>query len=156
MVKEFLSQKGIEYRERDVSVDRGAAEEMVRLTRQMGVPVTTIDGQIVIGFDRPKLENILAHSTATTSLGAAVADAARVNSMRGTPSTSGAYVGGVKPGSAAQRMGLTLGDIIVEVNKQPVASAGDLERIIGTLRPGSRILVVFQRDGDRKAGEATL
>jgi membrane-associated protease RseP (regulator of RpoE activity) len=156
MVKEFLSQKGVRFRERDVSVDRGAAEEMVSLTRQMGVPVTAIDGQFVIGFDRPKLEHVLAHTAAAPGLGAAVADAAKVAAMRGSPSASGAYVGGVKPGSAAQRMGLAIGDVIIEVNKSPVASADDLEHIIETLQPGSRLLVVIQRDGSRKAIEGTL
>ncbi|OGO39841.1 MAG: hypothetical protein A2147_03790 [Chloroflexi bacterium RBG_16_57_8] len=155
MVKEFLSQKGIAYHEQDVSVDRRAAEEMVKLTGQMGVPVTIVDGQIVIGFDRAKLEHVLAHTPAT-SLGAAVADAAKITSMRGLPPASGAYVGGVKPGSVAQRMGLAIGDIIMEVNKQPIAGADALEHLVGGLLPGTRVLVVFQRDGSRKAAEGTL
>ena len=157
MVKEFLSQRGVPYRERDVSADRSAAQEMVRLTNQMGVPVTVIDGQIVIGFDRAKLEHVLSHATATTpSLGAAVGDAAKITEMRGLPSSSGAYVGAVKPGSVAQRIGLAVGDIVTEVNKQPITNADDLEHFIGGLRPGTRLLVVFQRDGARKAAEGTL
>ena len=44
----------------DVSRDRTAADEMVRLTGQLGVPVTVIDGQVVVGFDRPHLEQLLA------------------------------------------------------------------------------------------------
>jgi S1-C subfamily serine protease len=129
---------------------------MVRLTRQMGVPVTTIDSEIVIGFDRAKLEHLLTHAAASPSLGAAVADAARVSSARGLPGATGAYVGGVKPGSLAHRLGLAIGDVITEVNKLPVNGADDLERIIGKLRPGSKVLVVFNRDGNRKAAEGTL
>ena len=55
MVKEFLSQRGIDFEERDVSRNPAYAQELVRNTGQMGVPVTLIDGQAVIGFDRPQL-----------------------------------------------------------------------------------------------------
>ena len=59
MVKEFLSQKGVSYKEYDVSLDQNAARELVNRTGQMGVTVTIIDGQTIIGFDRAKLEQIL-------------------------------------------------------------------------------------------------
>jgi glutaredoxin-like YruB-family protein len=44
-VKEYLRERGISFREFDVSRDREAAEQMVALTGQMGVPVITIDGR---------------------------------------------------------------------------------------------------------------
>ncbi|MFC2035630.1 glutaredoxin family protein [Chloroflexota bacterium] len=50
MVKEFLSQKRVSYKEYDVSQDHNAARELVNRTGQMGVPVTIIDGQTIIGF----------------------------------------------------------------------------------------------------------
>ena len=43
MVKEFLSQRGIGFEERDVSLNPSAAQELIRSTGQMGVPVITID-----------------------------------------------------------------------------------------------------------------
>jgi glutaredoxin 3 len=154
-VKEYLSQKGVSYIERDVSVDRAAANELVRLTRQMAVPVTVIDGQTIVGFDRGRLEQVLAEKS-RPSLGAAVADVARTAAARGQPAASGAYVGRVKPDSTAHRMGLAAGDIIVEVNSQPVTTAEDLERIVTSLRPASRIRVVFLRSGSRQAVDGTL
>jgi len=57
-VKEFLSQKGIDYTERDVSQDQEAFAEL----EQIGVlstPVTVINGEVVIGFDQAKLEALL-------------------------------------------------------------------------------------------------
>ena len=57
-VKEYLARQGLRFREVDVSQDAAGAAEMVRLTGQQGVPVTVIDGQVVIGFDRPRLEAI--------------------------------------------------------------------------------------------------
>ena len=58
-VKKFLSERGVKYAEYDVSRDRAAADEMVRLTGQMGVPVILVDGQVVVGFDRARLEHLL-------------------------------------------------------------------------------------------------
>jgi S1-C subfamily serine protease len=142
MLKEFLSQRGVAFTERDISVDRAAAGEVARLTGQMAVPVTVIDNQVIVGFDRPKLEQVLAASANHASLGAAVADAARIMG------DSGAYVGSVKAGSLAQRMGLGAGDVIKAVNGQPVADASDLERLMRSLRPGSRINLSFSRGGN--------
>jgi glutaredoxin 3 len=155
MVKEFLSQKGIGFTEKDVNLDRAAAAELFRLTRQMAVPVTVIDGQAVIGFDRGRLESILVGKT-RPSLGAAVADASKINLKKSLPVTTGAYIGSVKPGSVAYNLGLAVGDIIVEVNSQHVSGADDLERLIASLRPGNCILVVILRDGSRRAIEGTI
>ena len=120
------------------------------------MPVTVIDGQTVIGFDRPRLEGVLAAAAQGPSLGAAVGDAARITRLRGLPPAEGAFVGGVKPGSAAQRLGLATGDIITEINGRPVKSPDDLEHAISGLGSGNRILLVYLRDGNRRAAEGTL
>jgi glutaredoxin 3 len=58
-VKEFLSQKGVTFIERDVSQDEEALAELETFG-VMATPVTVIGGEIVIGFDRAKLERLLA------------------------------------------------------------------------------------------------
>ena len=58
--KKYLNDKGIKFTEYNVSQDHSAAQEMMKLTGQMGVPVITVDGQVIIGFDRAKLESLLA------------------------------------------------------------------------------------------------
>ncbi len=155
MVKEFLSQRGISYTERDIDVDRAAAGEVTRLTGQMAVPVTVIDGQVVVGFDRPRLEQVLASVGSRPSLGAAVRDAAGVAGTAGAPS-SGAYVGSIKTGSLAQRIGLGAGDVITEVNGQPVDSVIDLERAILSSRKGSQVSISFWRGGNRMSASGVL
>ena len=60
MVKEYLSQKGITYTEHDLSKDISKAREMVEKTGQMGVPVVIIDENIVIGFNRARIDELLA------------------------------------------------------------------------------------------------
>ena len=57
--KEFLHAHKIPFEEIDVAADQKAAEEMIEKSGQMGVPVTEIDGQIIVGFDEPRLRKVL-------------------------------------------------------------------------------------------------
>lgn len=59
MEKDFLKEHNIEFEEVDVSADQDAANEMVKKTGQMGVPVTEVDNKLVIGFDKEKLKKLL-------------------------------------------------------------------------------------------------
>jgi len=59
MEKEWLSRHGIEFEDINVAADREAAEEMIEKTGQTGVPVTEIDGRIIIGFDKTRIKMIL-------------------------------------------------------------------------------------------------
>ncbi len=58
-VKKHFQANGIKFREVDVSVNKKAAEEMVRKSGQQGVPQTEINGQIVVGFDKIKINTLL-------------------------------------------------------------------------------------------------
>jgi len=58
-LKEFLKEHGIEFEDIDVSTNEEAAKEMIEKSGQMGVPVVEIDGQIVIGFDKEKICQLL-------------------------------------------------------------------------------------------------
>ncbi|MER3474511.1 MAG: NrdH-redoxin [Armatimonadota bacterium] len=59
MAKRYLRERGIRFRDVDVSRDHAAARDMVRRSGQQGVPVIDIDGKIVIGFDRAKINQLL-------------------------------------------------------------------------------------------------
>jgi len=58
-IKKYLDEKNVKYRDIDVSKNQKAAEEMVKRSGQQGVPQTDINGQIVIGFDRIKINKLL-------------------------------------------------------------------------------------------------
>jgi len=57
--KEWLKENNIEYEEFDVGSDQEKAQEMIDKSGQMGVPVTEIEGEIIVGFDQEKLEQVL-------------------------------------------------------------------------------------------------
>ena len=59
LVKEFLAQHGIDFEEVDVSSNEEAAQEMIMKSGQTGVPVTDIDGQIIVGFDEGAIRRAL-------------------------------------------------------------------------------------------------
>jgi glutaredoxin-like YruB-family protein len=58
-VKDYLRAKKVPFEEIDVSADPARAREMVERTGQYGVPVTDIDGEIVVGFDRARIDSLL-------------------------------------------------------------------------------------------------
>ncbi len=59
MTKDFLEKNKIGYAEYNVAEDEKALDEMIKKSRQMGVPVIDIDGEIFIGFDRKGLMRAL-------------------------------------------------------------------------------------------------
>lgn len=59
MAKEFFKKNNVEYTEHNVAQDDRAREEMVKKSRQLGVPVIDIDGEIFVGFDQSGLKKIL-------------------------------------------------------------------------------------------------
>ena len=59
MVKEFLSQKGFKFTEYDVTKDRAALDEMVKLSGARSVPVVAACNEVMVGFDRTRLEQMV-------------------------------------------------------------------------------------------------
>lgn len=135
-----------------MAVDHQAAMEMVQRTGQQGVPVVVVGDEVVVGFDRPRLELILAQAATAPPirLGASVADAAHVARHQPSGLPSGAYVGEVKPGSVAARIGLHKGDIIVELAGQSIHTARDVEVVVRTLRFGQPATLSYLRHGQRQ------
>ena len=57
--KEFLHENSIKFEDINVAADSKAAQEMIQKSGQMGVPVTDIDGEIIVGFDKNRLKQVL-------------------------------------------------------------------------------------------------
>lgn len=58
--KQYLDKLDIAYTDHDVEQDPQYAEESVKKSGQMGIPVLDINGTIIVGFDRPKIDAALA------------------------------------------------------------------------------------------------
>lgn len=56
---EYLDKLGVKYTEKNVEEKQEFAREAVEKSNQTGIPVLDIDGTIVVGFDRPKIDAAL-------------------------------------------------------------------------------------------------
>ncbi len=59
MAKDYLTKKKIEFEDIDVSQDQAKAEEMVKLSGQMGVPVIVANDKVIVGFDQNEIDKVL-------------------------------------------------------------------------------------------------
>ncbi len=60
MAKALFKEKGVQYEEFNVAADTVKRQEMIEKSGQMGVPVIEIGDQIMVGFSREKIEELLA------------------------------------------------------------------------------------------------
>lgn len=59
LTKAFFAENNVEFEEKDVAADVEARQEMVEMSGQLGVPVTVIGDNVVIGFDKKTLERLI-------------------------------------------------------------------------------------------------
>ena len=59
MAKQYFTENNVAYTEIDVAADEVAREKMFTISKQMGVPVIDIDGEVTVGFNKPKLAQLL-------------------------------------------------------------------------------------------------
>jgi len=57
--KDYLDKLGVKYTVKDIDEDEGAGEESIQKSNQTGIPVIDIDGTIIVGFDRPRIDTAL-------------------------------------------------------------------------------------------------
>jgi serine protease Do len=122
--------------------------EMIQASGQQGVPVITIDKQVVVGFNQPRLMQLLKqHRSRKPLLGASIADAAsQARRHPGIPNR-GAYVGRVRAGSPAEKAGLRKGDVIVALGGQQIATADDVHRLLPEMPRGREVSLTYIRKG---------
>jgi glutaredoxin 3 len=59
LAKEYFDENGIKYESFDVAGNMEKRKEMMEKSGQLGVPVILVGGEVVVGFDRPKLARLL-------------------------------------------------------------------------------------------------
>ena len=150
---------GVKYVDVDVSIDQAAAQEMVSLTGQMGVPVIVIDGEVIIGFDRQRIVELIngaKNAPPKIRFGLRIADAQKIQSPPGTIATAGAFIGDVAPGYLGEKAGLKTGDIITRINNQPINGAADVEHALTGVKQGDIMAFIFIRGGQPGKSEIVI
>ncbi len=59
LAKQYFKENNVEFQEIDVAADQKKAEEMIEKSGQLGVPVIEIDKEVIVGFDKPKIQKAL-------------------------------------------------------------------------------------------------
>lgn len=59
MAKDWFKEKNIEYEEIDVAADETKRNELIAKTGQLAVPIIEVDGEMIIGFDKNRLSQLL-------------------------------------------------------------------------------------------------
>jgi glutaredoxin-like YruB-family protein len=152
--KSYLKENNVPFVEKDVSIDRAAAMEMVRRSGQQGVPVITTNAEVIVGFDQVRLAKIAKEFSGPKRppLGLLAADAesylARHPEIAAKfpPGTKGVYVGDIRPGSVAEKSAVQRGDIVAAVAGKRVRNMTDLDRIIDTISAGQTVTVRVVRE----------
>lgn len=58
-LKSYFKKNGIDFEDIDIANDEKQLQKMIKDSGQMGVPVVDIDGEIIIGFDKEKIDRLL-------------------------------------------------------------------------------------------------
>lgn len=61
MAKNYLASQNVDFEDIDVSKNRQGAMEMIEKSGQRGVPVIDFNGEIIVGFDQKKLDEMIKH-----------------------------------------------------------------------------------------------
>lgn len=57
--KEYFKEKGVEYEEVDLGANPDKVQELIQISGQMGVPVITVDGKVIVGFNKGAIDQAL-------------------------------------------------------------------------------------------------
>jgi glutaredoxin 3 len=61
--KQYFDKLGVSYEDRNVEHDPTFMQESIKKSGQMGIPVIDIDGEIIVGFDRPRIDAAILKSS---------------------------------------------------------------------------------------------
>lgn len=61
-LKDYLRERGVRFVDYDVSRDERKAGEMLHKSRQTGVPVLDFNGTVIVGFDKQRIDRLIAQS----------------------------------------------------------------------------------------------
>ena len=86
--------------------------------------------------------------------GAGIANVGKAG-RKGVPIIFGAFVGRIGTGSIAEKVGLAVGDVIIQMNNQPISDTADLERFMAGIKQGDKLSVIFIRGTGVNTAEVT-
>jgi NADH-dependent peroxiredoxin subunit F len=89
MAKAFLDKFSVPYESIDVGADGEAAKKMIALSGQRGVPVITVDDEVIVGFDAQRLNELFGEETGDDICDVLIIGAGPAGRMPRVPAAAG-------------------------------------------------------------------
>jgi serine protease Do len=119
----------------------GQPVKVIVIRDKKRLPLTVKVGEL-------KEEQVVASAPQTGKLGLTVQNLTpEVAESLGLNRGNGVVITAVQPESAAAEAGLRRGDVVLEVNRKPIADAGDFQKSVDQVKPGDNILFLISRGG---------
>ncbi|MBL0940867.1 MAG: PDZ domain-containing protein [Gemmatimonadaceae bacterium] len=123
-------------------------EDFVSLTRSTFVLVSMCMLSACTPADRSDSSQLVSATAGRVVVGIGVRDVRPIDLQRtGGNDIRGAYIGTIMPGSPAERVGLRVGDVVLEANRTPIMRSQDLQQLIAAQQAGAVLELIVQRSG---------
>jgi glutaredoxin len=149
---QYLAQRGIEHRVRDILTDPSASAILLGRLGRVTVPTFQIGDRLVVGFDPLQLSRFLPRPEGergpSVSFGAGVRTVTpAIAAAHGLPAAYGVEVGPVREGSPAALAGVHPGDVITAIGAYTLTGGESQFRIAVSARhPGDSMAITVWRD----------
>jgi glutaredoxin len=150
---QYLAQRGVEHRVRDILTDPSASAILLGRLGQVSVPAFQIGDRLLVGFDPVQLSRYLPRPDAdggpAVSFGAGVRTVtAAIAAQRGLPAAYGVEVGPVRDGSPAAAAGVRPGDVITAIGAYTLTGGeAQFRTAVAARHPGDSMAISVWREG---------
>lgn len=150
---QYLSQRGVEHRVRDILTDPSASAILLARLGRVTVPAFQIGDRMVVGFDPLQLSRMLprpeGEAGPAVSFGAGVRSVtAAIAAAHGLPAAYGVEVGPVREGSPAAVAGVRPGDVITAIGAYTLTGGeSQFRTAVSARHPGNSMAITVWRDG---------
>ncbi|MGA8017103.1 MAG: PDZ domain-containing protein [Candidatus Dormiibacterota bacterium] len=150
---QYLSQRGVEHRVRDILTDPSASAILLGRLGRVTVPVFQIGERLLVGFDPVQLSRYLPRPEGETGPGVSFGAGVRtvtpaIAADRGLPATYGVEVGPVRGDSPAAAAGVQPGDVITAIGAYTLTGGeSQFRTAVAARHPGDTMAITVWRDG---------
>jgi glutaredoxin len=150
---QYLSQRGVEHRVRDILTDPSASAILLGRLGRVTVPAFQVGDRLIVGFDPVQLARFLprpaGESGPSVSFGAGVRTVtAAIAAARGLPAAYGVEVGPVREASPAAVAGVCPGDVITAIGAYTLTGGeSQFRTAVAARHPGDAMAITVWREG---------
>ncbi|MGA2282899.1 MAG: PDZ domain-containing protein [Candidatus Dormibacteria bacterium] len=150
---QYLSQRGVEHRVRDILTDPSASAILLGRLGRVTVPAFQIGDRLIVGFDPVQLARFLprpeGESGPSVSFGAGVRTVtAAIAAAHGLPAAYGVEVGPVREGSPAAEAGVSPGDVVTAIGAYTLTGGeSQFRTAVAARHPGDAMAITVWREG---------